>query len=496
MSTRLLTLNGLYHSKNDIKDFLRSQYMDGYSSWTHHGRKYPSNKANLDYGHDLAKYIKMIKNQKGVLETEVKYLNTLAQNTNVLYLIEPRMKIVDNLFRSGEWIKIKFASYVDDDYLYSRFLNYQVLHHVHESVHDPLLIAYYPSLDHLRAGKEVRTKIGKYLTQYKDALCLNEIQIKSIVEKHNAEIQARKGWTIHFVDHDDPDGWAKVYLDCTAKSCMSDDDGADLIKQYAHSKSVLNLAYLRSGDSIKARCIVREDKKEYIRVYPEPDGSPEGTFLKSSLLNMGYSHGNLHGVLIKTYYHDDGGYVAPYVDKGNAEYPEGTIRRIDDRLYIEVVASGEFQLTYTDGRTQENDDCECVCCGEYYSEDDMYGDLCRDCDDTMVYASTRNNNSDWINKDDAVYVNNEWYAIEYLSEYDIYCCQMSENYYHIDDLVDTSRGLVHHDEASLLDHEDSEGYSHAVDQDIKELSDGTTCHVDDYEELQEKLNAESEAVNE
>jgi hypothetical protein len=47
----------------------------------------------------------------------------------------------------------------------------------------------------------------------------------------------------------------------------------------------------------------------------------------------------------------------------------------------------------------------------------------------------------------------------------------------------------------LLDHEDSEGNCHAVNDDSHELSDGKICHIDDAESLEAELS-ESEATSE
>jgi hypothetical protein len=49
-------------------------------------------------------------------------------------------------------------------------------------------------------------------------------------------------------------------------------------------------------------------------------------------------------------------------------------------------------------------------------------------------------------------------------------------------------GLIHESFAKRLDHEDSEGNSYAHEDDVYTLSDGTKCHNDDAEDLQEEIN--------
>ena len=125
------------------------------------------------------------------------------------------------------------------------------------------------------------TKIGKYLTTFKDYLELSESDIKAIVEKHNAIIASQSGWTLNFIESNDADGFERVYNNCTANSCMK---GESAVRVYAHEKSVIRLAYLTNGaNEIIARSIVREDRKQYIRTYPETNGTNEGRHLADKI---------------------------------------------------------------------------------------------------------------------------------------------------------------------------------------------------------------------
>jgi hypothetical protein len=77
-----------------------------------------------------------------------------------------------------------------------------------------------------------------------------------------------------------------------------------------------------------------------------------------------------------------------------------------------------------------------------------------------------------------------------LSAFDIYYCEESSEYYHLDDLVMTLRGLIHSDYATSIDHEDADGNEYAHTDDVHELSDGTTCHTDDAKDLQAEIDRE------
>lgn len=500
MESRLLKLNNLIHDRYDIHGLIHSNIRLNVAPYE---QKY-TNKYNKGIvrktGRLISEYISKINSRKLDLDGELSYINTLRTQLSreVAHRIEPRLAYIEDQYKTGQWVKLAYISYVESSSRNDRFELINTLHNVHESTADPLLVAYYPSIDHMRKGREVRTKLGKYLKTYQTELGLGDADIKTIVEKHNAMIEARAGWTVKFIGSNDPKGWHNVYANCTIRSCMSDHKGEaeTSISLYAHDQSVLRLAFIQSGDEIIARAIVRDDLKQYVRIYPDPQSKAEGTFLKSYLKNLGYEHGSLEGVLIRTFHHDDGGYCCPYIDRGTMrDYPEGEIVKDDGRLYIRIVENGDIKVTLTNGRTEEHEEYECECCGDYFDEDDMDGDVCTGCRDEYTLALTRNRNHTWINDRDVIWVGDEAYDPEWLCDNDIYYDEYNDHYYHLDDLVNTSRGLVHHNDCTLLDHEDAEGNSHAVDVDTHELSNGKICHKDDAESLEAELS-ESEATSE
>jgi len=501
MESRLLKLNNLIHERLDILQLINSNMSLNVAPYE---QKY-TNRYNKQIarttGRLISEYISKINRKNIDLHGEINYINTLRTQlgSEIAYRIEPKLKYIEDQFKTGCWIKIDYASYIIGlEAVYSRFSEYNVLHNLHESTADPLLVAYYPSIDHMRKGRELRTKLGKYLKTYQIELGLSDSQIKGIVENHNTMIEARAGWTVKFIGSNDPQGWQNVYANCTHRSCMSDRKGEadEWIKQYAHDRSVLKLAFIQSGENIIARCIVREDLKEWIRVYPDPNGYSEGNFLKSYLQNMGYKHGTLIDILITTSEHDEAGYVAPYIDRGSSNNsPQGEIVEMDGQLYIRIVDDGEFDLTYTNGRTEEDSDCHCECCDEYYHEDAMNGDICDNCYDEYTLARGRNGNETYIINDDVIWVDDTAYDPNWLDENNIYYSDYNGEYYHLDDLVSTSRDYAYHGDCTLLDHEDKDGNCHAVDEDTHELSNGKICHKDDAESLEAELQ-KSEATSE
>ena len=436
------------------------------------------------------------------------YLKRIEQLKNVRDKLEPRIKQIEREFETGEWTYMAWnAIGINNDqgsnlsYLFN-------LHRVHVSLMNPLQIAHYPTLKHLRDGREVVTKLGKYLTTFKDFIGITETEIKDAVEKYNAIVASRTGWEVKFIESNDAEGFVRIYRDCLAHTCMK---GEDAVRVYAHEKSVIRLAYIQSlAGEILARCIVREDLKQYIRFYPDANGSTEGKYLQQYLKANGYTLGNLEGCLLQMIEHEDEDdiFVAPYIDAGNnANGADGTAQSgelvdIDGKTYIEINTHGDLCLTMTNGYTDDvedddEDESDCDDCGDTEHNDNMtytyHGDyICRHCcDNNYSYAWINNNTQDHVHNDHVIFVDDEAYHVDVdLSAFDIYYCEDTGDYYHIDDLVMTLRGFIHCDYATSIDHEDADGNAYAHTDDVHELSDGTTCHTDDAEELQADIDRE------
>jgi hypothetical protein len=153
---------------------------------------------------------------------------------------------------------------------------------------------------------------------------------------------------------------------------------------------------------------------------------------------------------------------------------------------------------YTDDVADE-DESECDDCGDTEHNDNMtytYHEnyVCRHCcDHNYSYAWISANNQDYVHEDQVLYINDDAYHVDCdLSAFDIYECEESGDYYHIDDLVMTSRGFIHVDFTEYIDHEDTDGNNYAHQDDVHELSDGTKCHTDDAKDLQAEIDAEAE----
>jgi hypothetical protein len=522
------------HQRNDenqrdhIKSFLRDQLR--IDDWIKLQQLRKNRYSRSDYyrlggtdayyrinGATLAKTISDVRNPPDV-EQERKnldytlraceYIKRIEQNEKIRDKLEPRIKQIDQDFEKGDWVYMNWNALGITNEQGSNLSYLFNLHRTHVSLMNPLQIAHYPTLKHLRDGREVVTKLGKYLTTFKDFIGLTETDVKDIVERYNAIVASRTGWEVKYIESTDAEGFVRIYRDCRAGSCMK---GVDAVRVYAHDKSVIRLAYIQSlsGD-ILARCIVREDAKEYIRVYPDANGSTEGKYLQQYLKANGYTHGNLDGCLLQLIEHEDDEdiFVAPYIDAGvngngaDGSAQDGELIDIDDKTYIQITTRGDICLTMTNGYTDDvesDDESECDECGEMDHNDNMsstYHDqyVCRHCiENNYSYAWVRSNEQDYVHDDQVIHIGDEAYHENVdFSAFDIYACEETGDLYHIDDLVMTLRGFIYCDLVEDLDFEDADGNNCAHQDDVHELSNGKTCHADDAERIQAEIDEEED----
>lgn len=369
------------------------------------------------------------------------------------------------------------------------------LHMIHISEEVPTQIAYYPTLRALRTNKPVRTSIGKYLTKYSSAFKLSEAAIKDMAEKFMAQVNARSGWTVKFIEHNDPAGWERIY-DSGVRSCMK---GTSSVRVYAHEKSVLRLAYLEDGaGDVIARCIVRDDdEKGWLRVYPDHNGYSEGRFLLDHLRAVGYADEiNLDGVLLKVI-DANNGYVCPYLDCGNDGTQNVQLVRRDGEEYLLVDSNGDMEATNADGYVNAGRQCDE--CGDTFCEDDMNWmesseeTVCNYCrDQHYTYAYGRNGYREYFPNDEVIEADGDYYHQDYLSENDVHLCDVTDEYHHSNNMMFFDEGAVHEAAAAHVDHE-HDGSNYIYPTSLHTLSDGTTCHEDDADDLEQEIADEDDA---
>ena len=279
-----------------------------------------------------------------------------------------------------------------------------LLHNLHYSIKSPHLVAYYPTLKHLRESREVVTTLGKYLTRFAGLFFIKESVIKQMVDEHKSREASKEGWKVSIIGgkQKDKKAWVDAYdkKNSIVHSCMSN---KKCVHVYAHRLSELKLVVLKNNDGcIIARCIVREVSKKhhesygkytgYMRVYPPESNEPAGKFLSSWLKDSIYKKPtNFNYTLLDCENADDHyEYVAPYLDQINAvdgqkPYWYGdkitqSFRGQEHKYLIVDNTDSDIRFDTTNGTTYSEDSSDpddedrpefhCDCCDEYLYEED------------------------------------------------------------------------------------------------------------------------------
>lgn len=404
----------------------------------------------------------------------------------------PQIRAVNNKFYSDTWDRLWAVRGKLRPGVGELFDIMQNLHCLHICLENRKQVAFYPTYEHKIKGREVRTTLGKYLTAYKEVLDLSESEIKGLADYHVMNITAADRWKLNFIEHDNPQGWVDVYSN-GPQSCMR---SSSSVRVYAHSKSVLRLAYvIGDNDSIVARAIVRDDSRNgYLRVYPDPQGSPEGKWLLEELVKQGYGEEiDLDGVLLQAI-SEGRRYVCPYLDSGYS----GTqrVKYIDGYLLCGEGVDASNQSGYSDN-TEPEERCERCGCGvddEYeltYIESEERR-VCGGCLENHYVAAESCYGTEYVPEDEATFCQSDvnWYLTDQLSEFDIYQCEATGEYYFRRDLISVLEGYILEKFAVAIDLSDRDGNLWANEGSVETLSDGRTCHEDDFEAYQTSIDEE------
>ena len=155
----------------------------------------------------------------------------------------------------------------------------------HVSVVDSGKVAYWQTGAKMASGKETRTTVGRYVGRQLEL----EVDPEKLVEEFR-QMACNIGELVKFIENNDLDGWDRVFVDLSTKSCMNNSQ-YNLVAwkvwqcycTAAHglADNGLRLAYMESDGRIAARAIVHEPTKSYIKVYGDNQ-------LKVGLKSLGY----------------------------------------------------------------------------------------------------------------------------------------------------------------------------------------------------------------
>jgi len=146
---------------------------------------------------------------------------------------------------------------------------------VHTSANVPGKVAYFASIPNMISNRLTRTSPEMFLER-RLALAPPDIQTAWATEVLNQLLPE-----ILFIDNQDANGWEHIYS-VGPDSCMQ---GSGLVRQYAHPKNHLALAYQVKDGTIVHRTIVNQKTKTYLRAY----GHHDIAFFVAALQKLGYS---------------------------------------------------------------------------------------------------------------------------------------------------------------------------------------------------------------
>lgn len=421
--------------------------------------------------------------------------------------LENRAYEIGRKFNNDEWASVGF-------HLGQISPAIPMHHFPHVSTTDPLQVAYYETMDKMMAGRETRTKPGRYLTKYFSDT-FTECQIKQMVE---AFLLEQSPATVKFARTEAE--IIRAIAEGPSDSCMSNAFHGGDHEDYSHWRGHVHPAaayagsddfevgYIENADGeVTARVICNAKKKHMARIYGDRDR------LLTAMEALGYRSktGALEGCKLRVIRNENGyGYIMPYVDAGTGS-GGGALRATmtDDAKWWRLHAGSGGIDTYTGytnnglALTEDEDDEdmeECAECGDESSpEDTTYIEseditVCAYCLRRNFIRAIGRRSTAFYRESDTVLCESDgnYYAANFLQNHDIYQCEVTEDWYKLDDLVMTSRGYVHVGEAIQLDVPDSDGNEYAYTPDTVETHDGRTvlsaeterrgdllCHVND-----------------
>jgi len=251
------------------------------------------------------------------------------------------------------------------------------------------------------------------------------------------------------------------------------------------------MAVREEGGDVMGRALVYErgDRKVFVRTYARPTAessySQADDHLNAWLKDQGYRHVSDWDGCYMAYIEGPrhGNPLAPYLD-GDVKTAE--ITRLDDQTVLLIQEGGQYRCDNTDGSVTEESATSCEDCGDGMAEDDGYWvyrdesrQVCQSClENNYTYVYGRRGNQYYIDSDNAVYCNDEYYDEDYLGDNDIVrlecgdACALDDAVY-----VESCSEYYEQDDERVCYDDYNERYE--LRDDCVELHDGSMCHSDD-----------------
>ena len=304
-------------------------------------------------------------------------------------------------------------------------------HYVHISMQYPGMVAFTPDETMGKADRQVRTKFGRYLKN-DSGLELSDPAIAELgallrSQMAPAELQIAES----------ADDMVEVYRQ-GPRSCMSkggcEFDYDELKPARVYAAGDIAIAYVEREGSITARCVIRKDNQEYMRVYGDD------LLLIEALKKTGYTSGStLEGCRLRVIEYEDG-YIMPFLD---GEATQVSLSNKNGKKYFIITDSGDYEATTTSGLVgAEKHTWHCGYCQETADEDEacyvesVKAYVCDGClNNSFVYAYT-GRDQEWLEQassDIAGSYNHDYYTYDALSFHDL--IHIDDEIYLLDDCV-------------------------------------------------------------
>jgi hypothetical protein len=292
-----------------------------------------------------------------------------------------------------------------------------VLEYPHKAESDSNRLAYTRDERAGEADKQVITTIGKYLMRHFD---LPDHTIRDIVARHTCNDEMKFVRTMPEIINGVQNG-PHSCMRWERRSGVACDDG---IRRHPYEvydpKYGWHMALRVDANGVingRALCVTDDELSYWVRSYKRGDSySYTDEVLEAWLKSQGYEkRSEYRDGQQMALYPVDNNFLAPYIDGDNR-----SVSRHSEHLCIDC--DGDWDCDETGGQPASNG-CTCEDCGDSFSEDDGYWvhiheetHVCSSCIDDYTYAISRRGNHYYIRNDETVYVGDDWYDVNYLSD--------------------------------------------------------------------------------
>ena len=266
-----------------------------------------------------------------------------------------------------------------------------------------------------------KQKLGRFLSVLDNAAL-----VKELVDEYKELGSDISDYKVSFsAEYEEIYKYPLYALDSTNRSCMTN---MECVKVYAGDKN-LKLLLIHKGELLVGRTLVREDKKQYIRLYIDHNYIKDFV-ARAIVTKYGYVKGDLLNIRLPKI-EDSQNYLMPYLD-GKA------FSVVDEGDHFRIGYRGEYSAISTTGYLQ----ARCSGCGAVAPESDLIyiashdSQICASCfnDDYTYY------NGDIYRQDSCVMNESTGELVPETVAWDMLTCVSNGDWYYTDDTVCTVTG--------------------------------------------------------